>query len=95
MSDLLSDIADIASAVAGSVGNPIASTAAKIVAVALHTGSRLAAEGKDPVMEITRMLLPHQAVQGVHHDWQDFIERNFPKTQPPSASSEDPYEDEE
>ena len=94
VTDFLSSAADLASAVALAVPGP-AGIAAKIAAVALKTGTALASQGKDPVTEITRMLSPNKAVQGVHDEWDDFIERNFPKTQPPSASSENPYEDEE
>jgi hypothetical protein len=94
VTDFLSSAADVASAVAQAVPGP-AGIAAKIVAVALKTGTVIAAQGKDPVTEITRMLSPNKAVQGVHDEWDDFIRRNFPPTQPPSASTEDPYEDEE
>lgn len=80
---------------------------AKIATLALKAGSAFARAGKDPVIEITRMLSAKDDVEGVHENWDDFLDRNWPpaSTVPPppdtqptgvvSDAEDDPYEDKE
>lgn len=63
---------------------------AKIATIALRAGSALVAAGKDPVVEITRMLSAKSEVEGVHSNWSDFLEKNWPP-----ASSNTPLPDTE
>lgn len=67
------------------------STIAKLTSVALRFGAEMAERGKDPVVEITRMLSSKPDVNKVHDKWDEFIEANFrPASHPPPPSDTQP-----
>lgn len=107
MSDLaesLNTAADITKLVAAAPG-PIGMVA-KIATLALKAGAGFAAAGKDPVIEIQRVLSSKAEVDEVHSDWDRWIKDNFPDTERPEPTPfekrttdpsmpafADPYED--
>lgn len=95
MSDALSTAlrlaAEAADATAGATSGA-AQVAARLTSVALRAGSIFAKEGKDPVIEITRILSRQGPVERVDDKWDRFIEANFPDdtAAPPPRHSTDP-----
>lgn len=85
----LQTASELADTVSRSAPGPLG-TVAKIAALAFRAGSRIASRGEDPVFEITRMLSARPQVEGVHSEWDEFIERNFPDSQPGESLSKRP-----
>lgn len=83
----LQTASELADTVSRSAPGPLG-TVAKIAALAFRAGSRIASRGEDPVFEITRMLSARPQVEGVHSEWDEFIERNFPQSDPAPSSLE-------
>lgn len=65
------------------------STVAKLTSIALHFGASMAEDGKDPVIEITRVLSPKSEIEMIHDKWDDFIWHNFRQSAPPPSSPPD------
>jgi len=76
-----SDVAQLASAAPGPAG-----IAATIVAIALKAGSALALAGKDPVIEIERILSADPEMAKVHDGWDSFIMNELPPVPAPVKS---------
>lgn len=76
LSDALAKAADLATTVAPVAPAPF-DTVAKIAAAALKAGTAFAAQGKDPVAEVTRMLTADPEVKRVHDDWDAQIAAKF------------------
>lgn len=102
MSDELASVLDggagLATTLAAS-GGPIG-IAAGIAAVALKAGAALARAGKDPLIEITRILSSDPATKQVHTEVKALIARLWPNQLSPTSSdaslaveATDPYED--
>jgi ACR3 family arsenite efflux pump ArsB len=63
---------DVATGVEGPVG-----IAAAITAAALKAGAAFAKAGKDPLIEVVRMLSASKAVARVEGEWQSEIDKKF------------------
>lgn len=97
-----SEIVSLVAVVPGHIG-----TVAKIATLALKAGSAFARAGKDPVIEITRILSSKDEIEGAHDDWTDYLNRNWPlaSTAPPPPpdtepagpvdEQDDPYDEDE
>lgn len=102
MSMALADTLNAAAEVAGSVASvpgPVG-VVAQITAIALRAAGAIAAAGRDPVPEITRLLSPASQLDAVRAEWNAAIERDFrPRestraTEPaPPPSGEDIYDE--
>jgi len=98
--DSLAEVASSASVLPAPIG-----LVAKIVGAALSAASAIAKAGKDPVVEIERILSADPLIQAVHSDWQKLIDEKFhQKSTPPPAptptqpslatpAKDDPYPD--
>ena len=75
---VLDSLSDVASNVSG-LPAPVGSVA-KIIGMALTTASAIAKAGKDPVVEIQRILSADPLVQQVHAEWAKLIAEKFHKT---------------
>ncbi len=84
MSNEVADALTTASEIAGLVGaapGPVG-IVAKIASMALKAGSAIAKAGKDPVIEIQRILSAQPEVEKVHSEWDDYIASTFGATVP-------------
>lgn len=95
VSEILEDVANGAVEVA-KFSPPPFNIIAGIVAAALKAGAAIAHAGKDPVIEITRILDRHPEVAKVRAEWDEYIKRSWPdppagrrKTDPPPAPAAD------
>jgi len=97
MSSEIASALGVASKLADSVAKGESGTlgiVGKIASLAFKAAAGIVAGGGDPVIEITRMLSPKPEVEGVHDEWDDFIRRNFPQSEPPPTDpAPDPYEE--
>jgi hypothetical protein len=83
VADIFSAVADIANSVASAAG-PVGAVA-QVAALAFRAGAAIAKAGKDPVIEIHRLLSPLPQLDGVRAEWNDIIERDFGKSMVPPA----------
>lgn len=84
LADALATAADIAGGLAKTPGH--VGIVGGIAAVALKAGAAIARAGKDPVVEITRILSATPEVAAVHDEWDALIKRTFTtKSEPPAA----------
>ena len=94
LADALDTAADIAGGMAAASG-PVGIVGG-IAAVALKAGAAIARAGKDPVVEITRILSAEPEVAAVHSEWEALIDRTFAtKSEPPAAGDGSDVYDEE
>jgi hypothetical protein len=105
----LSDILTVAASGADALGSALAPKYAeadvitKIIGIALRSGAKFAAAGKDPVAEIQRIHSADPLLKDVEEDWNDHLNRRFPRSEPPepardpdevpTAPPSDDYED--
>lgn len=84
LSQVLDQVGDIASGMSKIPGP--AGIAGSVAAIALRAASAIAQAGKDPVVEIARMLRASPEVASVHSEWERLIDTSFnKKSEPPAA----------
>ena len=99
------DATGFAAAASGPIG-----IAARIASLAFRVGAAFAREGKDPVIEIRRLLASEPKLAAVRDEWNAVIKRTFPEdlapedpvpappdtvpAAPPSSNGEDIYDGE-
>jgi len=89
---ILDSLAGVASS-ASNLPSPVGAVA-KILGVALTAASAIAKSGRDPVVEIERILSADPLIQEVHSEWARLIAEKFhPKSSPPVSGTADPDDD--
>ena len=85
----LKTAANTARMVAGALPPP-GNLIAGIASVALKAGALFAEAGKDPLVEITRILSADPELKRVHSTWSSMLDAKFPASEPPPPPSPRP-----
>jgi len=87
----LKEVASATTAIASFIPG-IGGVIARIIGVVIQTAAGFIEQGKDPEIEIKRILSSSPEVRDIHSRWSDAIKDKFhPKTDPPP--SKDPYDE--